>query len=56
MTASAADEKFEKDDLPKIHAAIERARQGGTPAKVIVDVSETGGIISILLESKKKFK
>lgn len=53
---SKSEEKFIQEDLPKIHAALDRARAGKVPAKVTVEVSEGGGIISILLESKKKFK
>jgi hypothetical protein len=50
------DEKFMEEDLPKIHAAVERARRARANAKVIIDVAENGGIISISMETKSKFK
>jgi hypothetical protein len=51
-----ADTKFEQEDLPKIHAALEIARKAKAPSKLTVDLAESGGVISVLLEIKKKFK
>lgn len=50
------EEKFLEEDLPKIHAAVERARKARANSKVTIDVAENGGIISISLETKSKFK
>jgi len=49
-------DKFMAEDLPRIHAALERARTVKAASRVTIDVAENGGIISILLETKKKFK
>jgi hypothetical protein len=51
-----ADEKFEKEDLPKILAALKNAHDAKQKASVTVNFSENGGVIDILLEIKKRFK
>lgn len=48
--------KFETEDLPKILAALKRARDGGFPTRVTVDFARDGGVIAILLEPKIKIK
>lgn len=48
--------KFENEDLPKILAALKRAKDGGSPARVTVDFSKDGGVVAILLEPKIKIK
>lgn len=56
MNVPEKDSKFEIEDLPKIHAALQKAREARVPSRVIVDVADTGGILAIMLEMKKKFK
>ena len=49
-------DKFEELDLPKILAALQKAREAKAPSRLIVDVADTGGIISVMLETKRRFK
>jgi hypothetical protein len=53
---SEATEKFEKDDLPKILAALKNAHDAKQKATVTVVFSDNGGVVDILLEIKKRFK
>lgn len=48
--------KFESEDLPKILAALKRAHEAGQTSRVTVEFSADGGVISVLMESKQKFK
>ena len=50
------DTKFESEDLPKILAALHNARQSKAKATVTVHIAANGGVIAILLETKKSFK
>ena len=52
----AADEKFEKEDLPKILAALKNAHDSKQKASVTVNFADNGGVVDILLEIKKRFK
>lgn len=56
---SKGEEKFVNEDLPKIHAALSVAKSAataGAPGQVIVSFGDGGGVISVVHESKKKFK
>ena len=48
--------KFEEQDLPKILAALHTAHEGKQLARVIIDFAADGGVLSVQLESKRKFK
>lgn len=52
----ADDSKFEKEDLPKIHAALKNAQDAKQKATVTVVFSDNGGVVDILLEVKKRYK
>lgn len=49
-------DKFESTDLPLILAALKKAHEGKKFARVIVDFSKDGGVVSVQLESKEKLK
>lgn len=49
-------DKFEDKDLPLILAALHTARESKTPSRVIIDFAGDSGVLSIQVESKKKFK
>jgi hypothetical protein len=50
------DLKFERDDLPKILAALKTAKDAGVDGIVTVAFSHDGGVKTILYDSKKRFK
>lgn len=50
------DQKFMQEDLPKILDAIKDARESRRPSRVTIEVTDTGGINSVQVESKKKYK
>lgn len=50
------EEKYEKEDLPKILAALETARKAGAKGCVTVQVDASGGVLGVVLETKKVFK
>jgi hypothetical protein len=52
----AADEKFEAEDLPKILAALKNAHDAKQKAEVKVTFADNGGVVGIILETKKQFK
>jgi hypothetical protein len=56
ISPEKVDDKFETQDLPKILAAIHNARQAKSSGSVTIHFSENGGVISVLMETKKKFK
>ena len=49
-------DKFETEDLPKILAALKTAKDAGCAGSVTVLFTEQGGVLSVVQESKKKFK
>ena len=51
-----SDVKFKEEDLPKILTAVQEARIRKETCAVIVHFSADGGVISVVLEAKKKFK
>ena len=51
-----AEDKFEKEDLPKILAALKNAKDSNQKATVTVVFSDNGGVVDISLEIKKRFK
>lgn len=53
---SAEPEKFEKEDLPKILMAIQECRKSGEFSRLLVDFSPNGGVLTINVEKKKKYK
>ena len=56
LTKGPNEEKFLAEDLPIIHAAVDRARRAKAPAKVTIEVASSGGIIGVNLEIKEKLK
>lgn len=48
--------KFEEEDLPKILAALQRARDFKSPGRVTVEFSGDGGVIAIVVEPKIRVK
>lgn len=48
--------RFESEDLPKILAALQKARLAKAAGRVTVEFSETGGVIGISREAKEKIK
>lgn len=50
------EEKFEREDLPRIHAALQVARERKEACSIKIDISENGGVISVVLEAKRRFK
>ena len=49
-------DKFEEVDLPKILAALHKARTARANGRVIVEFAENGGVISVFRELKEKVK
>ncbi len=49
-------DKFISDDLPKIHAALEKARTAKAAGRVIVEFSDNGGVLGIKREFTEKIK
>ena len=50
------DEKFERDTLPLILAALHRARTSGMYTEVLIKIPENGGIIEIKTTTTQKYK
>ncbi len=48
--------KFEDEDIPLILATLKRAHDGKKFARVTVDFSKDGGVVSVQLETKDKVK
>jgi hypothetical protein len=48
--------KFEEEDLPKILAACHNAHHGKQAATVTIKFADNGGVVGIVLETKKSFK
>lgn len=53
---SVNDERFEKEQLPLILAAIYRARTTGKFTEVIIKIPENGGILEIKTTTTEKLK
>jgi hypothetical protein len=51
-----ADEKFERESLPLILAAIHRARTTGKYTEVLIKIPENGGILEIKTTTTEKLK
>lgn len=51
-----AEEKFERETLPLILAAIHRARTTGLYTEVLLKIPENGGIIEIKTTTTQKYK
>ena len=49
-------DKFEREDLPKILAALKTAKDSQMDSEVLVKFTHQGGVIDIRLTSEKKFK
>lgn len=49
-------DKFHKEDLPKILSAMQEGHTRGESCSVLVVFASDGGVISVTLEAKKKFK
>jgi hypothetical protein len=49
-------EKFENEDIPLILATLKRAHEGKKFARVTIDFSKDGGVVSVQLETKDKVK
>lgn len=56
MSEKVKSEKFHKEDLPKIIAAMQEAHTRGEACSVLTVFAADGGMISLTLEAKKKFK
>lgn len=56
MTPTTRDSKFVQEDLPKILNALNDARARGETCAVTVQFAGDGGVISVVLEGKKKYK
>jgi hypothetical protein len=52
----ASNERFEKEDLPKILAALKTAKDAGAAATVTVEFAQDGGVIAVVQNIKRKFK
>lgn len=52
----AADDKFEREDLPRILAALKTAKDAGVSATVTVTFSDNGGVLSVVQKTEKRFK
>lgn len=50
------EDKFELLDLPKILAALHKARTAKAAGRVTVDFSDNGGVLAIFREMKEKIK
>lgn len=50
------EDKFEQVDLPKILAALHKARAAKLSGRVTVDFADNGGVLTIQLELKQRFK
>lgn len=48
--------KFEREDLPKILAALHKAKHASAPGTVTVSFAADGGVISVTRELKEKIK
>ena len=48
--------KFETEDLPKILAALKTAKEAGAAGSVIVSFAENGGVLTVIHETKKRYK
>lgn len=49
-------DKFEEVDLPKIHAALQKARTAKAAGRVIVEFASNGGVIAVFREFKEQLK
>ena len=49
-------DKFEETDIPLILATLKRAHEGKKFARVTVDFSKDGGVVSVELDTKEKAK
>jgi hypothetical protein len=55
-TPEVQHDKFEELDLPKILAALQKARTAKSVGRVTIDFAENGGIVAIFREMKEKLK
>lgn len=46
----------QQEDAAKIMSAVIDARERNEPSRLIVDFSDNGGVLSIVVESKKRYK
>lgn len=53
---SAEKDKFETEELPLILAALKTARDAGAAGTVTVSFSNNGGVMTVIHETKKRFK
>lgn len=51
-----AQTKFHEEDLPKILTAVKEARELKQSCTVIIAIAPDGGVLSVMLEAKKKYK
>lgn len=52
----ADDVKFEREDLPKILAALKTAKDAGVAGSVTITFSDNGGVLTVIQEAKKRWK
>jgi hypothetical protein len=55
-TNKMGDLKFKEEDLPKILTALQDARFRKETCSVTIHFAADGGVISVVLEGKKKYK
>ena len=55
-TPEVQHDKFEELDLPKILAALQKARMAKSAGRVTIDFADNGGVIAIFREMKEKLK
>lgn len=48
--------KFEEVDLPKILAALHKAREAKCPGRVVVEFASTGGVLAIKRHLEENLK
>lgn len=53
---SQPDTKFEREELPRILAALKNAHDAKMKSRVTIDFAENGGVVAVGLEMKKSFK
>lgn len=56
MATEAKPSKFETEDLPKILAALKRAHEARVPSTVTIDFAHDGGVQTVFVTSKERFK
>ena len=49
-------EKKQQEDAMKIMAAVIDARERGETSRLTVEFADNGGVVSITVESKKRYK